>query len=137
MDLVTTRAGNIQLQARLANSGWVVLAARFLHLLAVPDVMRALKLTEDHAETPEQQEHAQQFFRLVLTGACIDAWVLSAHSELAPDHWYGVLDESEALAAQSHVRIRDHCHDVRNAKTLSMDATFAGRKVLSQYKVES
>ena len=101
--------------------------------------METLKLTSSHARTPEQQvlqqEHAEQMYRLVVSGAATDIWVLAAHSEIPPDHWYGIKDDDQAAADACHIRIREHCEDIRNAKNLVRDATFRERKVLL-HKIE-
>ena len=95
--------------------------------------MEALKLTSVHGRKPEDQalqgEHAEQFYRLVLSGSATDIWVLAAHSEIPPDHWYGIKDNDQAAADTCHIRIREHCEDIRNAKNLGRDATFGERKV--------
>ena len=105
----------------------------YLALLSDPTVMRNLQLSSSslHASRSAQNDCAKEFYRMVLTAINVRETSMSSHSEIAPDHWYGIMDQDPILGEECHARIRAHAEIMARAKQIILDPESPRQKVMT------
>ena len=136
MRMVRTREGNIQVQAEMANRSWAWQVSQYFAMLVSAEVMTTLKLTREFKHDPGQQDRAEQFYRLLVSGACFTAWTLSFDSELPPNNWYGILDKSPVEAQLCRERIRWHKENVASALLCRNDLGLPSKRIQDITRVQ-
>ena len=133
MEAARTRTGNIEIQASWGNRGWAQSSMAYLALLSDPKVMENLQLSSSflHASRSAQNDCAKEFYRMVRTAINVRETSMSIHSETAPDHWNGILDQDPILGEECHTRIRAHAETIAHAKQIILDPESPKPKVMT------